>query len=189
MSKHKTRQIARITEATLGLIEIDGLSRLSISKIADTAGITRQTVYNYFPDVESIIAHALGAHSDAATAQLSTLIQAKTGDFAKLQTIAEFLIEIASPKHESISLEAGLSAASRAQQSSFSDAIKEMIEQVVIDGINGHEFDAVPDIPTTSALIWGMIEGAANAATQHSDQKPYLIKTIRLALRTCLSHR
>lgn len=58
-SVEETRQ--RIVEATSLLHESVGPARTTISGIADSAGVTRLTVYRHFPDDESLFA-ACSAH-------------------------------------------------------------------------------------------------------------------------------
>lgn len=187
MSKHKTRQINRITEATFQLIHDEGLSRLSISKVAEVAGVTRQTVYNYFPDVESIIAQAVDAHSKAMEQHLIEVMDAADGPFDKLRAFAEFQISIASPEHENVSLEAGLSSESRNRIAEHMDAVKTALGQVIEVGIRGGVLSKDVDPATASELIWGMVESAANAAIKHPNQKPYLLDAVAKAMWAALT--
>jgi AcrR family transcriptional regulator len=73
------RQAVRdaILDRTAELVTMHGLARVSMSQIAESAGIGRATLYKYFPDLESILtawhqrqvaAHLqqlAGAHTDA----------------------------------------------------------------------------------------------------------------------------
>ena len=186
MSKHKTRQIARIIEATLNLIHSDGISRLSFSNIAEAAGVTRQTVYNYFPDVEAIIAQALDAHSEAMEQHLLEIIQTANGTREKLQAFAQFQISTASPEHNNISLEAGLSAKVRARLAGHKNAVKTALEGAVAQGIKNKELPKNLDPALASELVWGLVQGAADAATIHPDQKPMLLGAVDRAIWAAL---
>ncbi len=186
MSKHKTRQIARIIEATLKLIHADGLSRLSFSSIAETAGVTRQTVYNYFPDVESIIAQALDAHSEAMEQHLLEIIQTTKGTREKLRAFAQFQISMASPEHNNISLEAGLSAEVRARLSGHKNAIKAALKRAIALGTKNKELSKNLEPVIASELVWGLVQGAVDAATIHPDQKSSLLGAVDRAIWAAL---
>ena len=53
----------RIIEAALSLIAQQGLGGVTMSGIADTAGVARQTLYNHYPDIDSIVAEAISRHN------------------------------------------------------------------------------------------------------------------------------
>lgn len=186
MSKHKTRQIARIIEATLSLIHSDGLSRLSFSNIAKTAGVTRQTVYNYFPDVETIIAQALDAHSEAMEQHLLEIIQTPNTTRQKLRAFAQFQISMASPEHNSISLEAGLSAKVRARLAGHKNSIKTALKNAIAQGIKNKELPKNLEPALASELVWGLVQGATDAATAYPEQKPALLDAVDRAIWAAL---
>ncbi|MHA1127442.1 MAG: TetR/AcrR family transcriptional regulator [Alphaproteobacteria bacterium] len=180
MSKHKTRQINRIIGATLGLIEQNGLSNLSISNVAEASGVTRQTIYNYFPDVESIITQALDAHSKAMEDHQLGLLKATEGAENKLYALAEFHISNASAEHSSLSLEAGLPARVREQIAARTDTIKAELAHALAPQSKRPE--------VTAALLWAMIEGAAEAAAEHPKHKQYLLDTLSKAMQTIIRY-
>ncbi|VAW20195.1 hypothetical protein MNBD_ALPHA11-2208 [hydrothermal vent metagenome] len=175
MSKHKTRQTNRITNATLQLINDKGLSCLSMSEVADAAGITRQTLYNYFPDIETIIAQALRAHGEAVEHHVLEIIGGENTPYEKLRAFAHFQISNASLEHENISLEAGLSAKTRNQLYKHNNNVKAALRQIIIYGKKNNIFLKDVNPVVASELILGMVESAANVAAKHPKQKPYLI--------------
>ncbi|MBX6389131.1 MAG: TetR/AcrR family transcriptional regulator [Frankia sp.] len=89
----------RIIEATLACIRRHGIERASISAIATIAGVSRPTVYAYFPSREELLATAL-ERAGATTAErvvAAARRRAKTaGDFAVEALVAarrEFLAD------------------------------------------------------------------------------------------------
>ena len=90
MSGHKTRQTTRIVEAALQVIDQAGFSGVTMSSVAARAGVTRQTIYNYFPDVESIVARALTEHSAAMEAHMLAIFEDAEGLFEQMKALAEF---------------------------------------------------------------------------------------------------
>lgn len=186
MSKHKARQIAKIIEATLSLLQSEGLSRLNFSNIAKTAGLTRQTVYNYFPDVETIIAQALDAHAQAMEKHLLKIIKTANGAREKLQVFAQFQISISSPEHNNISLEAALSPKVRERLAKHENSIKTTLKNAIKLGIKNKELPKNLEPTIASDLVWGLAQGAANAATIHPKQKPMLLDAVNRAIWAAL---
>ena len=188
MSKHKTRQITRITQATLALIGNEGLSCVSISKVADAAGMTRQTVYNYFPDVEHIIAHALEAHAKAMEQHLLEIIAAAANPREKLVAFAQFQIFLASSEHENVSLEAGLSPEVRERLEQHSNSVKNMLQRVIRAGKKSGDFTGDFDPAVAGELVWAIAQGAANAAARYPDNnKPCFLEAVEKAMWAVLS--
>ena len=61
--EHEQRQKQRIITATLDLIGTGGMAAASIANIATAVGMSRQTIYNHFPDVAAVIEAAMTAHN------------------------------------------------------------------------------------------------------------------------------
>ena len=186
MANHKERQIARIVEATLQLMHEGGLSRVTISKVALAAGMTRQTIYNYFPDVESIIARAMDDHSAAVEHHLLAVIEGAEGLFQKLRAFADFQISHTSPEHEGFALDSGLSAELRARLANHTNAVKAALEQAIISGDDDAQIAKGLNPAVAAELLWGMVEGGMNASLRHPDQKPYLIQAVVQAMVAAL---
>ena len=64
LASHKTNRASRIAVTALEIVSAAGLSGLTMSAIAKQAGISRQTLYRYFPDTESVLAAAVGLAAD-----------------------------------------------------------------------------------------------------------------------------
>jgi AcrR family transcriptional regulator len=65
-----------ILDATAALVADRGLRSVTMSKVADDAGIGRATLYKYFPDVESIL---LAWHQRQVAAHLDQLTELVSG--------------------------------------------------------------------------------------------------------------
>jgi AcrR family transcriptional regulator len=53
---NKVRTREAVVEAAVRLLQRDGLESLTAEKVADEAGISRRTFFNYFPSVEAVYA-------------------------------------------------------------------------------------------------------------------------------------
>jgi AcrR family transcriptional regulator len=182
MSKHRTRQISRIVQATLNLIGDDGLSGLNISKVAEAAGMTRQTIYNYFPDVGAIIEAALEEHGKAMERHLLETIADAASPHKKLLAFAHFQISIASSGHENVFLEAALPHEARHRLEQHSVSVKRELRRAIQAGIRSGDFTDQIDPAITAELVWGFAKAAASAATMHPDEKPYFREAVEKAM-------
>ena len=182
MSDHKTRQTARIVEATLRVLSAEGMSRVSMSKVASAAGVTRQTVYNYFPDVESILARVMDEHASAMERHLLDVLNDAEGPREQLRAFAAFQITHASPEHAGLALELGLSPEVRARIDAHTDGVKSALAETIASGIAEGSFtDGLT--PTTAAeLQWGLVQGGVEAAMKHPEDKPALIDAVTRAM-------
>ena len=76
----------RIIDATLTGIERRGAAHVTLSDVADSLGITRRTVYRYFPSTEDLFVAA----AEVALASFISRVQALTADL----DVAEQLVEV-----------------------------------------------------------------------------------------------
>ncbi|MEZ5237433.1 MAG: TetR/AcrR family transcriptional regulator [Microthrixaceae bacterium] len=73
---HRSRQSGAIAEAALSLILDRGASALTMAAIATTAGISRQTLYRYYPDIDAVlvgVAELVASHDDHLEAEVRAL--------------------------------------------------------------------------------------------------------------------
>lgn len=73
IATHRAAVEDGIKDAAWALVREHGLSGLSMSEIADRVGISRATLYRYFPDVDTILT---AWHVDQVQSHLSELRQA-----------------------------------------------------------------------------------------------------------------
>ncbi len=184
---HKARQRARIIEATLRVIFEEGLSRVSMSKVAATAGVTRQTLYNYFRDVDSIIREAVDEHSAEMQRHLLAAIEAADGLQAKLHAFAEPQIVHVSPEHEAFVLHSGLSPEVRACMDAHTHAVKSALQSAIVSQQDAGDIPKSIKPVVATELLSTMVEGAMRAALKHPDHKPYIIESVVRAMLAAVS--
>ena len=84
---HRRQVHDAILDAAAGLVVDQGLRSVTMSQIAETAGIGRATLYKYFPDVETIL-HTW--HTRQITAHLRQLTEiADEGGAGRLEAVLE----------------------------------------------------------------------------------------------------
>jgi len=73
IATHRTAVRDSIMSATWALVGEHGLAGTSMSRIADRVGISRATLYRYFPDVDAIVA---AWHTDQVDGHIAQLREA-----------------------------------------------------------------------------------------------------------------
>lgn len=84
------RTRASLQDALLTLCKERDLDDVSISEVADAAGINRTTFYQHYPDLNTLLADALDAIATAAHAQLEVQL-ADVGEMDYPEIIAKYL--------------------------------------------------------------------------------------------------
>jgi AcrR family transcriptional regulator len=91
LNKAATRQA--ITEAAVGLLRTEGPGNFTVEDIADTAGISRRTFFNYFSSTEEALASATHGFLDNALRQF----RRRPADEPILESARAALVELADP--------------------------------------------------------------------------------------------
>ena len=83
------RRVVReaVEDAAWELVAASGLRAVTMAKVAAAAGISRATIYKYFPDVESILAAWHQRQIDAHLSQLRASSEAAGDDGAALRAV------------------------------------------------------------------------------------------------------
>lgn len=155
------KQIARIVETTLMLIAEHGGAGVTMAAIAERAGISRQTVYNHFPDISSVAEAALEMHATAMAEALRGQIADAGTPADQLAAIARFTIE-ASAGHAPLALETVLTAEARDRLARHAVSPRAVMDEVIAAQHPGTS----PD-PALADMAWGIVEAGAAAAGRH----------------------
>nr|WP_307031719.1 TetR/AcrR family transcriptional regulator [Arthrobacter globiformis] len=91
MNKAATRQA--ITDSTLALLRKNGPGNFTVEDIAEAAGISRRTFFNYFSSTEAAIASVTNGFLDSALEQL----RRRPADEPILESARAALVELADP--------------------------------------------------------------------------------------------
>jgi AcrR family transcriptional regulator len=165
----RTDTSARITEATFSLLAEHGLAGVTMSAIASRAGIARQTLYNHFPDVDSIVAAAMAQHHhddlQALDAMLATIPTA-TGRLEYLVRHAS----VAAAQHGALpALHQGLSPSAQHATRQYDEQIRGMIRGALARGQQTGELAPTVDPELHAVLVHHLLHGAAELAATHPD--------------------
>ena len=177
----------RIIHATLTLISEHGLGAVTMSRVADTAGVARQTLYNHYDDIDNIVATAIDRHKQESIDLLGTALQMAESPTGKIEQMVRHFVMVGSHARHAFDFGAGLSADARATLDAYNDAIEQYVRVILDDGRRCGDFrpDITPEIDTIliRALLEGLYELAADTPEQASRIVTTGTRTILAALR------
>ena len=177
----------RIIHATLTLISEHGLGAVTMSRVADVAGVARQTLYNHYGDIDSIVTAAIDRHNRESIDLLEAALQIAESPADKIEQMVRHFVMVGSHAHHAFDFGIGLSAEVRAALDIYKEAVEQHIREILEDGQQSGDFrpDLTPEIDTTlaRALLDGLYELATNTPDQASRITTTGTRTILAALR------
>jgi AcrR family transcriptional regulator len=157
----------RIIDATLRLIAREGLGAVTMSRIAEAANVARQTLYNHYPDIDSIVAEAVGRHHRQGIEMLEASMSVVDDPRDGLEQLVRHVVSVGAHAHHDPGIHHGLSAHTRASLGAYDEALDRQIRAVLEDGRQAGVFrsDLTPEVD--AVVIRHMLDGLAalSAAT------------------------
>ncbi|MEN8233344.1 MAG: TetR/AcrR family transcriptional regulator [Actinomycetota bacterium] len=177
----------RIIHATLALISEHGLGAVTMSQVADVAGVARQTLYNHYGDIDGIVAAAIDRHNRQSIDLLEAALQIAESPTAKIEQMVRHFVMVGAHAQHAFDFAIGLSADVRATLDIYSKAVEQHISGTLDDGRQSGDFrsDLTPEIDTilVRAILDGIRELAANTPDQASRIATTGTRTILAAVR------
>jgi AcrR family transcriptional regulator len=138
VEEHRRDVREAILTATWGLVREHGLLSVTMSQIAEAAGIGRATLYKYFPDVEAILRTYHQRHVQAHLEHLVALRSAGGDPWSRLEAFLEAFAGIARHRAQhgapelSVLLHRGDEVAEAEQR--VADLVRELLAEVAPTG-------------------------------------------------------
>jgi AcrR family transcriptional regulator len=131
-------------DAVAALVARHGLRGVTMSQIAEDAGIGRATLYKYFPDVDAVI---VAWHERQVAAHLDRLAAARddAGDAAeRLAAVLQTYAQIAHEPHGHHGVELAASLHASAHVAQAHDRLRRLVHDALADAVaSGHVRDDV----------------------------------------------
>ena len=159
----------RIIEATLRLIAEHGLGDITMRRIAENAGVARQTLYNHYRDVDSIVVEAVIRHNQESIQLLDASLSVVDRPEDKLEQVVRHTVAIGAHGHHGSGLDRGLGPDARSALRRHDAAIGERIHEILEDGRRTGAFRADLDPATDAVLIRHALIGLAEQAATTPD--------------------
>ena len=138
----------RIATATLELIDELGLAGVTMSAVAERAGVARQTLYNHHPDVESIVTAVVEAHEEGGMEAISRMLEGQEGAAAKLEQLIRHSVAMGAHRPVLAALESSLSARAQDELRAHRDRSADLVKAILHEGMGEGVFrpDLDPDL-------------------------------------------
>jgi AcrR family transcriptional regulator len=167
----------RIIHATLTLISEYGLGAVTMSRVADAAGVARQTLYNHYGDTDSIVAAAIDQHNRESIDLLEAALQIAESPTDKIEQMVRHFVMVGSHAHHAFDFGSGLSADVRVRLHIYKDAIEQHIRDILENGRQGGDFRADLTREIDTILIRSLLDGVCELAADTPEQASRIATT------------
>jgi AcrR family transcriptional regulator len=164
LSEHRQRQAEHIVAAAMGIIARDGVAALTMSAVAEEAGISRQTLYKYFPDVDAVLV-GMTRLSEAVEWDLAERAERAEDATAGLLLFVEASLAAATAGHPSpAALASTLPPEARASLQAHVDRVESLVVRLMRRGLEDGSFRSDLDPELDGRLVYGMVMAAHDLA-------------------------
>jgi len=150
----------------MGILATDGIAGLSMSGLADAAGVSRQTLYKYFPDVDAVLVGMATMGSDGV-ADLADLIEAAKDPRDGLRVFVAAILQSAAAGHPSpLAVSTAVPASDREAMRGHEQAAERLVIDLLRRGRDSGAFRADLDVELDGRLIYRAAFAASDLAVE-----------------------
>ena len=154
----------RIVEAALGLIGERGLGGVTITAVAEAAGVSRQTVYNHFEQVDGMVGEAITAHQADSMRSLEALLSTVDSPSGRVVHLVRHAAAMAADGHGAPGLQHGLSPEIQEVLDGHAAQVRSLIARILQDGVDRGEFRTDLDPGADALLVQRLLDGIGDLA-------------------------
>ncbi len=177
----------RIIHATLVLISERGLGAVTMSGVAEAAGVARQTLYNHYPDVDSIVAAAISQHAEESVELLNAAMRVVEGPVDRLEQLIRHVAATTAHAPHALDVRHSLSPEARASLVAFDGALDALVAEILDEGRSAGIFRVDLDDAVDTVLVRHLLEGMSALIAEAPDRGAEITsastRTILAALR------
>jgi AcrR family transcriptional regulator len=177
VSAHKARQGEQIAMAAMELVATSGMSSLTMSAIAHKAGISRQTLYRYYPDIESVLTAAITSSTSLETHLEALTAEGTPGE--QLDALVEMILQGAAAGHPSpTTYEQSLPPQAREAARQHALQVEQQVAEIIQRGLADGSFSTELDPKIDGAILYRLIMAAYDLAANASEPA-FIIQHVR----------
>lgn len=154
----------RIVAAAIALVTTRGLGGTTMSAVASEAGVSRQTLYTRFGDIDSIVVASLGSHADESATMTRSVVETVATFDEKVGVVVSQVMAGAAHAVDITELRAGLSAEARARIDDHESHFRTLVSDIIRFGIETGDVSSETNIELSTEIVLGMVAAAARAA-------------------------
>jgi AcrR family transcriptional regulator len=161
LDEHRSAQRDHVLAAALELLRERGMPGLTMSALAVRAGMSRPTLYHYFPDVDAVLVAWVGREIDRSVAALVERARATTDPLERLELlVADQVATFASQGHrlsaEHFESEAGSPVLRRTVEEGMAP-LRELMTTTIAEGVRTGRLDLDIDPGAAADLLLGLL--------------------------------
>jgi AcrR family transcriptional regulator len=160
----------RIIHASFVLIGEHGLGSVTMSQIAEAAGVARQTLYNHFADIDSIVAATIKRHNNESIDRLEISLHVADSPVDRLTQMVRHFAAIGAHAHQSIDLRSALAVELQAGLDEYQDLVKSHISAIIVEGLETGDFRQDLSVEIDTLLVRSLLDGIHDLAASSPDQ-------------------
>ena len=160
----------RIVHASLALISEYGLGGVTMSQVADAAGVARQTLYNHYQDIDSIVAATIKQHNSESIHRLEISLQIAESPIDRLEQMVRHFASIGVHAHHSVDLRGALAVELRAGLDEYQDVVESHISAIIVEGQRTKDFRSDLSVEIDTVLIRSLLGGVQDLAASSPER-------------------
>lgn len=145
-----------IRTAAVHLIAEKGMPNVSMSAVAQEAGVSRQTLYNHYPDLESIVVDVARSEIEAAGGIIGQVVSEAPDALTALDTYVRGTLSAPSEQDVTVS-GAGMSPEAESQVFELLEPIHLHLRGILQRGVDEGSFRSDLDPEDVSEIVFHMI--------------------------------
>ena len=171
----------RILHAAIELMAERGIAGITMSAVASAANVARQTLYNHYPDVESVVFAATNAHQRESIEHLTQVLSTIDSPSSRIEHLVRHAAALAAHGHPSV--RDGFSPQVAELLVAHDHEQRRLIATALRDGMARREFREDIDVERDSVLLQRMIEAVGELVAASPDETTAVVVTaVRSAL-------
>ncbi len=166
-SEHRAARAEAIAASALHLLGTHGASALTMAAIASEAGVSRATLYRYYPDVDAVmtgIAELVASHDRRLAEELSSLPDAR----ARLDALVDLLVAASAEAHGPAVLHAALPPKARAVLEAHEAGVRALVVDALAEGVASGAFRSDLEPAVDGPLLVGLAAAAGPAGAERA---------------------
>ncbi|MGC8464214.1 MAG: TetR/AcrR family transcriptional regulator [Acidimicrobiales bacterium] len=105
VSEHRNRQRERILDAVLELLREHGAANVTMSRLAGRAGLSRPTLYHYFPDIDAVLTAWVGREVERSVTAMMAEAVSIEDPLARVAHLVHVQVEAFASQQHRLSVE------------------------------------------------------------------------------------
>jgi AcrR family transcriptional regulator len=148
------------------IVQEEGIAALSMSALAQHAGVSRQTLYNYFPDVDAVLT-GLVEMGDGGTDELAARLSAAPDPRSSLALFVRIVVASVAAGHPSpVALTAALPTSHREALAVHQRDAESLVRRILREGREEGVFRGDIDLELDGRILYRAVFAGAELARE-----------------------